>query len=149
MPGPVPRLHESLMCAPAPSGGSGSVTFPSSVCVCLSTRQHLWDEGRTGWEKQPLGNPGSNPAATHRAARGQGLAIRLPAAVHPGPARADPSLSSHLPEKPPSTRHPLPEETGLFCAGCRPLVRVGTPAAACGVGEGGRNSRGMLGMLMP
>lgn len=45
-------------------------------------------------------------------------------------------------------QHPPREGTGLFCAGHWPLLRVGTAGAVCGVGAGGRNSHGMLGMLM-
>lgn len=125
-----------------------AVAFHTSVCMCLCMNLHPWEEDSKGWETRPLASLGSNPETTHGAARDQELiTLRFPW-PHSEPGQKPDSSHNPPTSGAPRMRHPRLEGTGFFCAGHWPLVRAGTPRAGCRVGEGGRNSRGMLGMLM-
>lgn len=130
---------------------SRSVTFHGGICMCLTACVCPWEESVKGQEEQPLGNTGSSPEATHRGAGCQGVTNPNPwsflAPLRAQPGSPSSSLTPIYPRSPPGRGTLTLREQGSFVPGSR-LWRVGTPGAICRVGEGGRNSRGMLGMLM-
>ena len=73
--------------------GSRSVTFHASICMRLTACVCPWEESVKGQQKQPLGNTGSNPEATHRGAGCQGVTNPNPWSFL-SPRRAQPGSPS-------------------------------------------------------
>lgn len=126
-----------------------AVTFPTSVCMFLGMRLHLWEEGSQGREKQLLQNPGSSPdrPTGQRGPRGHRLWFLLV------PCRAQ-SRATNLTHTPPTPRrslgwgHPHPQRNRALLYWLLASGEGGDTRSLLRVGEGGRNSHGMLGMLM-
>lgn len=130
----------------------GSPNLHSVSLFLLGMRLHLWEEGRQGREKQLLQNPGSSPDLDPQGngggARGHHLWLLL------APCRAQ-SGATNLSHTPPIPRrslgwgtHTPPQRNRALLYWLLASGEGGDTLGLLRVGEGGRNSRGMLGMLM-
>lgn len=130
-----------------------AVTFPTSVCMFLGMCLHLWEEGSqggVGWGGAATSKSWLQSQATHRAAGGQEAITSGSSWTLAEPSQERPSSHScpTYPQEVPRMGHPHPQGNRALLYWSLASGEGGDTQGLLRVGEGGRNSHGMLGMLM-